>query len=249
MPSDALADTDVLVLAGGRGTRLRPVLPDRQKVVADVSGEPFLARLVRFFANSGARRIVFAIGHRAEQVQDFIATCDLADVELVVSHEERPLGTAGAIRHALPLLRGDAFVVANGDSFAALDLAALVASHREWRARMTLALVRVQDVSRYGSVDITDGSAVRSFVEKSTDADPPRGGLVNAGIYAMDRGVAVDLPEAVPLSLERDVLPGLIGHGLFGFVSDAPFIDIGTPESWRAAGDFFDRLEARDLSA
>lgn len=238
-----LAGVDVVILAGGFGTRLRAVLPDRQKVVANVGGQPFLGKLIEFYAAAGARRIILALGYRAADVQE--TTSAFADkVDIVASIEPEPRGTGGALRHALPHLRSDTILVANGDSFAAADLPALMRLHLAKNSLATIALAHVDDISRYGRVVTDDAGAVIRFEEKPTAVAgrPAEAGNINAGVYLLERSVITGLPGDQAISLEREVFPQLIGRGMYALAADMPFIDIGTPESWEAAERFFTAL-------
>ncbi|MBI3709551.1 MAG: nucleotidyltransferase family protein [Proteobacteria bacterium] len=233
-PLDAI---DVAILAGGQGTRLRAVLPDGQKVMAEIDGRPFLDHLLDQVAKAGARRIVLALGHRADEVSAYISRRQLADTQIVSSFEDRPLGTGGALRLALPHLGSQTVLVLNGDSYAAVDFAALLALHRSRRARATLTLIPVADRSRYGAVRSAAGGAIIAFEEKRPQAAGP--GDINGGVYLIEREAIAAIAEGRPVSLERDVFPGLCGAGLYGLRQAVPFIDIGTPESLRAASAFF----------
>lgn len=241
----ALAGIDVVVLAGGLGMRLRAVLPDRQKVVAEVGGRPFLEKLIAFYSAVGAKRIVLALGYRSGDVEASAASARIGTTEIVTSIEPEPRGTGGAVRHALPHLHTDTILVANGDSFAAVDLAALVRLHREKQSVATLALAYVDDVSRYGQVVVEDTGAISRFEEKpaTQGSRPPEGGYINAGIYLLNRAIVAGLPNNRAISLEREVFPQLIGRGMYALVAHVPFIDIGTPESLTKAEQFFAAFE------
>jgi NDP-sugar pyrophosphorylase family protein len=242
-----LAGIDAVILAGGLGTRLRAVLPDRQKVMADIGGRPLLARLIDFYTAAGAARVVVALGYRSDDVEDFIRR-NTEHSNVVASIEPEPRGTGGALRHALPQLRSQTVLVANGDSFADVDFARLVDLHRARGCSITLALTRVDDVSRYGRVLIDDGCAVTRFEEKPPvgGGEPTSAGFVNAGIYLIERKVIASLPSNKPFSLERDVFPQWIGRrGIYALAQQVPFIDIGTPESWAIASEFFAAIENR----
>ena len=238
--ADALAGLDAVILAGGLGTRLASVLPDRQKVVGEIAGRPLLHHLLHQFSEVGISRLVLALGHRAEQVTAAAAEWARSGIELLESVEPAPLGTGGALRHALPRLRSDTLLVANGDSFAAADLASLLAFHRSRRARITLLLVTIKDASRYGRVRVDATGAVIAFDEKPAEPDAmPAPTSINAGIYLMDRDVVAEITAERPVLLEREVIPAYIGKGLYGHLQLVPFIDIGTPESCAAAEQFF----------
>jgi NDP-sugar pyrophosphorylase family protein len=228
---------DAIVLAGGRGTRLAAVLPDRQKVAADVGGMPFLLRLVRWLGQAGVTRVVLAAGHRAADIQALAADRGEEGPELVVTVEPEPLGTGGALRFAAQHTSSDPVLALNGDSFAGIDLATLVSFHRERGARVSLALVPVPAAGRYGVVETDARGAVSAFAEKP-DAGPA-GGWINAGVYVFQRSAFDLIPPDRPSSLEREVFPSLVGRGLFAKRFEARFIDIGTPDSLAAAAEFF----------
>lgn len=240
----ALDGIGVAILAGGLSSRLQTALPGRQKVLAPVRGEPFLARPISYLAAAGARCIVLALGYHADQVMDYVKKRTRADVELVPSIEPRPMGTGGALRMALPKLPSKTVLVMNGDSFIRADLDAFVAFHREREARVSVALTFVDDVEHYGVVRTRPDGVVTAFEEK-----PERkaeGGYVNAGMYLMARSVIEAIPPDEVTSLERDVFPGYCDDGLYGMKHDAPFIDIGTVRSWRSADAFFARLDREE---
>jgi NDP-sugar pyrophosphorylase family protein len=241
-----LADVDVVILAGGLGTRLRTVLPDRQKVMADAAGRPFLANLIDFYVAAGAKRIVLALGHRAGDVEVF-ARQFKTKAELVTSVEPEARGTAGALRHALPLLRTGTVLVANGDSFADVDLNALRRLHQDRQSAITLALALVGNVSRYGLVIVDRHGAVTHFDEKpaTESSSPGTPGHINAGIYFLETDVIAEIPAGIPISLEREVFARYVGRGLHAMAISTSFIDIGTPESWASVDSFFATLAKR----
>lgn len=229
---------DAIVLAGGLGTRLREVLPNQQKVTAPVAGQPFLLRLLRWLDDAGIAQIVLAAGHRAGDVQAIAAGHTDSGLPPRVSIEPVALGTGGAARLALGLTESDPVLVLNGDSFARIDLAAFRKFHRARRAQVSLALVQIAETGRFGAVEVGTDNSVVSFREKPGSGAHPS--AINAGIYLFERAALAALPEQQPLSLERDVFPGLIGMGLYAMHFNIGFIDIGTPESLRTAADFFE---------
>jgi NDP-sugar pyrophosphorylase family protein len=241
--SNALAEIPVAILAGGLGTRLRPSIGERPKVVAEVNGRPFLAYLLDQVARFGFRDVVLCVGWQADAVEAALGAHH-GPLRLRYSREPAPLGTGGALRLALPLLAGPAAMVMNGDSYCDADLAAAWAWHREKRASATLVLVEMADTSRYGRVELNEsdpsGSICR-FLEKQQGSTP---GWINAGIYLLDRSRIESIAADRALSFERDVLPGWVGAGLMGHRAEARFIDIGTPQSYSAASRFFE-VEAR----
>ncbi|MBI4510251.1 MAG: nucleotidyltransferase family protein [Deltaproteobacteria bacterium] len=230
-----LADVVAAILAGGKGTRLEPVVSDRPKVLADVSGRPFLAYLLDQLVAAGVRRVVLCTGYKASQVSGKIGHA-WGPLRVAYSEEPLPLGTAGALRHALPMLESEDVLVMNGDSSCSIDLAAFYRAHRERHATASLLLARVSDRARYGSVLIDDSGWISSFVEKGSALGS---GWINAGIYLVERARLATIPEGKEVSLERDVFPSWLEGGLHGVRCDSPFLDIGTPESYATAFEFF----------
>ena len=235
------APLDVIILAGGAGTRLRAVVPDKQKVVAPVRGRPFLAHVLTALAAAGPRRVILALGWRAEQVMEEMRALDIPGLEIVGSVEDAPLGTGGAARLAFRQVSGDRALVMNGDSWVRVPLPALEAAHDRGGAPATMVVTPVPSVARFGAVRLIGDCQVAGFVEKGMDGS----GFINAGTYVLDRTVVQRLPDRGASSLERDLFPALVSEGaLRGYIVDGPFIDIGTAESFASADGFFATLGA-----
>lgn len=231
-----LEDVTAAILAGGLGTRLRSRIADRPKVLAPVLGRPYLAYLLDQLADAGVHRVVLLAGYRAEQVRSAFGTA-YAGLDLAYSCEPSPLGTAGALREALPHLSSGSILLLNGDSYCAAPLGDFWAFHHRQVADLSLVLTRVPDASRYGRVQIAaDGRIVR-FEEKCTAEGA---GWVNAGIYLLRRSLIEEIPAEGAVSLEREMFPRwTAGKRCRGFTCRAPFLDIGTPDSYAQAESFF----------
>jgi D-glycero-alpha-D-manno-heptose 1-phosphate guanylyltransferase len=223
------------ILVGGFGTRLRAVVADRQKVLAEVNNRPFLSYILDQLASSGIQNVVLCTGYHAEQVKEIIGNT-YKSLQIDYSVEDIPLGTAGAIRQALPILKSDPFLVLNGDSFCEFSLASLWDFHQESHARATLLLQEVEDTSRYGRVEVDSNGEVKQFIEKNE-----RGGRgwINAGVYLLNQSLIQRIEPGKNISIEKDIFPNWIGQGLFGFQGQGRFLDIGTPESYALADQFF----------
>ena len=230
-PENKLGDVTAAILAGGLGTRLRTVAMDRQKVVAEVAGRPFLFFVLNQLNEAGLRKVVLCVGHLAGQVEAELGR-SFGSLRLRYSHETSPLGTGGALRHALDLIESDHVLVLNGDSFCSVDLAAVYAKHLERGADLTLVLTHVADTSRFGHVCLDAEDRVTAFREKHASGGP---GWVNAGVYFMSRGMLEDITPEASVSLEREVFPRWVNRTCFGYRSSGSFIDIGTPESYHEA--------------
>jgi NDP-sugar pyrophosphorylase family protein len=226
--------TSALILAGGLGTRLRSVVADRPKVLAEVAGRPFLAHLLDKVARSGVREVVLCTGYLADQVEATFGA-RYSGLEIRYSREVVQLGTGGALRLALSHTHAQMLLVLNGDSYCTVDLEAFSAWHAERNLTASLALTRVTDTQRYGRVQLDQAGKIGRFDEKGAASGP---GWVNAGVYLVARERLNSIPADVPVSLERDVFPRWVGDGLFGYRSAAELLDIGTPASYAQAAVF-----------
>lgn len=212
-----------LILAGGLGTRLGAAVHQVPKPLVRLGDRPFLEYLILQLAAFDIRNVLLCTGYRGEQVRQYFGDGARLGVSICYSQEPAPLGTGGAIKYAQELIVSDPFLVMNGDSYIEAPLDDLLAAHVRRGALATLVLARVDEVSRFGSVRFNARSEVTAFVEKGGEGS----GLVNAGLYAFSRGALSFLPEGSS-SLEHDLLPRLVGSGLFAMPIDGYFVDIGT---------------------
>jgi NDP-sugar pyrophosphorylase family protein len=241
----SLEEIPALLLVGGMGTRLRPVLSSKPKPLAPVGDIPFLELLVLQLRSQGIRRLVMCTGHQAEQIKEEFGDGRKWDVSIEYSNESYPLGTAGAIKFAERFLSGaSAFLAMNGDSLLELDFRKFMYFHREHGGWASIAVRRVPDAARYGTVQVDGLNRVVRFSEKMGRTEP---GVVNGGVYAFDRVILQSIPKGCA-SLEKDVLPGILEHGAFAFEQHGMFIDIGTPEDYARAQALYQSLSQAALS-
>jgi len=225
-------DLKAVLLVGGMGTRLRPVLMGTPKPLASVGQRPFLELLVRQLRHQGIRQLVFCTGYLAEEIEKQFGDGSRWGVTIAYSREPSALGTAGAVKLAQPLLReAPDFLVMNGDSFMQTDIQELIAFHRRCGGIASMAVVRMKNEKRYGTVQFAAGGRVSGFTEKG-DGSPS--GFINAGTYVFNRKIFDYIPLG-PASLEKDVFPRILGSGLFAVEQHGVFIDIGTPEDYARA--------------
>jgi histidinol-phosphate phosphatase family protein len=234
-----LSTTTAVVLAGGLGTRLRSVVGDRPKGLAQIGGRPFLAFLLDRLDAAGVRDVVLCTGYLGAQVKETFGD-RYRRLRLTYSQEQSPLGTGGALRLAAPLLASDPVLALNGDSYCDADLPALLNWHRAHRAEATLLLTHVPDTQRYGRVNVDESGRILEFVEKGRLGGP---GWVNAGIYLLGQRLLQNIPATGAVSLEREVFPAWIGRRLCGCSGSGQFLDIGTPESYASAEAFFAAMQ------
>ena len=228
-----------VLLVGGLGTRLRSAVPFLPKPLASVGNKPFLELLVRQLGKQGIRHLVMCTGYRAEQIESVFGDGRDLGGTIEYSREAVPLGTAGALKLAQHHVQHESeFLVLNGDSFVEIDFNELLACHRKRGGLATMAVVPVQDASRYGTVRLGANGRLLGLAEKTGENAP---GIINAGVYVFDRAVLAQIPEG-PSSLERDVFPRLLQQGVYGVEQRGLFIDIGTPDDYERARRMCDSL-------
>jgi NDP-sugar pyrophosphorylase family protein len=212
---------------------------DLPKVLAPVRGRPFLAWLLDQLADAGLRHAVLCTGYRGDLIEAAFGDC-YRGLALEYSRESEPRGTGGALRLALPRARSRIVLALNGDSFCDANLNAFCDWHSTTGFAGSLLLTEVPDTARYGRVEVTSGGRILDFREKSAFQGR---GTINGGIYLLNANLLAGIgDETVPgpaVSLERDLLPGWVTAGLGGYVSRGAFLDIGTPESFGEAEQFF----------
>ena len=219
-----------LVLAGGEGTRLRPLTYTTPKPVMPLAGQPFLSFMLDWASSHGVDEVILSCGFMSDAVKRVLG--DIYDgMRLRYVIEDEPLGTAGPVRLAYDegILEERLFVL-NGDVLTDMDLTAELQQHERAGARATLALYPVDDTSSYGVVPTDEEGRVEDFIEKG-GGDPPTN-RINAGAYVIERDVVEAIPAGRSVSFEREVFPALVGNGLYGYDAAGYWIDIGTPERY-----------------
>lgn len=226
--SEMVSECDVIILAGGLGTRLRSVVSDRPKVLAEVAGRPFLDMLMENLRAQGVRRIILSVGHLKELIKE-----RYADRDVFFAEEENPLGTGGGIKNAEQYVESENVLVMNGDSWLSdgLDLNKLVAFHKNKNALLTIVLAKPQAGEDYGVVFLNDEGKISRYREKGKGE---KGHLMSAGIYAMRKDVFGRMPTT-PFSIEDHFFPRMVDKGFYGFVVSGDVVDIGTPERYASA--------------
>lgn len=220
-----------VILAGGMGTRLRSVVSDRPKSLAEIRGKPFISYIFEQLLAAGVRRAVICTGYLSERIEAEFGG-EYRSLRLIYSREEKPLGTAGALRLALPLLHSESTLVMNGDTYCEANLNDFWQWHVSNKADATILLTHIEDTSRYGRVLVDENGLMRKFEEKSATDEP---GWVSAGIYLIKPELIRTIPEKKNISIEKNTFPSWIGGKFYGYRSEAHFLDIGTPESYAAA--------------
>lgn len=222
---------DVVILAGGLGTRLKEISGEIPKPMVDISGRPFLYRLMEYLEQQGVRKIILSLSYKANYIIDRIKEDTPVNCEIDFIVEENPLGTGGAIKLATSKVTTDKFIVLNGDTYCELDYDDFIKSSEE--SDLLISGVKVDDVSRYGSLQLDCDNNVLAMNEKGQDGP----GIINSGIYLLSKNVIGDFPQD-KFSFETDFLPNF--EGVFRAYTSKPyFIDIGIPEDYHKACEKF----------
>ena len=233
MPEVNTEIPDVFILCGGQGTRFRAVREDIPKALAPINGNPFINLLLDQLVEQGCQRIILGTGYLGEQLESHVRHRN--DANYLISREMQPLGTGGAIRHALPLLKSKQVLVLNGDSYIPFSAQGLVDFHKTQQADATILLSSSTQGQEYGHVKLGDNQQVISFQEKFENS---RTQLINAGVYCLNKGLIKDQPEG-NASLEKDwFTQWLCDKRMLGMVLPESFYDIGTLERFELAQQY-----------
>lgn len=233
----AAPSTEVVILCGGQGTRFRAVDPVGPKALAMVAGRPFLDILLDQFIHAGYERFILCVGYGADAIEEYIKDAKY-NALIKFSREQSPRGTGGAVKAAAHMITGQHFFVANGDSYCDADLAGLFHFHMSQPdAHATMALTRSDERIDAGNVTLVGSTGkILLFVEKEKSITSH---WKNAGIYVFNKKLFAEIPADQQISLEYEIFPKLVGRGLYGYTTPHPVIDIGTPERYNKAQEYF----------
>ena len=222
-----------LILAGGFGTRLRPLTCSRPKQLLPLAATTLIGHILNQLHDSGISEIIIATGFGGADLKEQLVEKTSSNMTIHFSVEPHPLGTAGAIKHAEPLLLNEpTFLVLNGDIVSDIGYTQLIRFHRQHNATATLGLVRVDDPSRFGVVELTKDGRILSFVEKPAPGRSPSN-LINAGCYVLDAAVLDAIPPHQEVSIEHEIFPKLCqSTRVYVCVHSGFWIDTGTPAAF-----------------
>jgi len=234
---------EAVILAGGFGTRMRPLTDTRPKSLLPILDQPMIDHIVRWLPDE-VDRVILAVNYMADAIREHLADAELG-AEVVVVEEDEPLGTGGAFKNALSEVTGDTFIGLNGDIITSLDLNEMIVRHRRMNGIGTIALWDVEDPSRYGVVDMDHTGRISDFVEKPEPGTAPSN-MINAGAYILRTDILDMVEPGVKTSLEREVFPRVLDQGIFGYRFTGFWVDAGTPEAYlEAHRHLLDRMEER----
>lgn len=225
-----------VVLAGGFGTRIKHLLGDLPKPMAPVLGKPFVEWVVRYLAAQNIQNVILSTGYAAEKVENHFQSQPVKNVRVRCVPETSPLGTAGGFLNVIREEKNsEAFLVLNGDSLVLASLESFFKSFDDEKFFGAILGMKISDASRFGTISQNANGDLSGFNEKK-----PGVGIINAGIYLFRASAIEKFPKKLPLSFETEVFPSLISQNVRVkvCVTDAPFLDIGTPESLPLAEQF-----------
>jgi|Deesub1362A_J573_1020465.scaffolds.fasta_scaffold00073_80 NDP-sugar pyrophosphorylase family protein len=234
---------DVVILCGGLGKRLRSMVTDRPKPMAEIHDHPFLDILMQYISGFGFRRFILCTGYMGNKIKNHYKNKKRNnDVQLIVSEEKEPLGTGGAIKNAEPFISSNIFLAMNGDSICKMDMLDFLDFHKTKQATASIALAAPETEKDYGVVTIDSNNRITSFSEKTRDT-----GFINAGVYLFNKDILKLIPDNKYHSLEYNLFPNILDAGIYGYVTGGEVLDIGTPGRYERAknNDFLKRIIAR----
>lgn len=228
---------EAIILAGGFGTRLQSVVNDVPKPMAPINNEPFLNYVFDYLKHYQIEHVVLSTGYLSEKIVEYYKT-EYKGIKVSYAKEETPLGTGGGIRLAMTKCSTKDILVLNGDSFFDVDINIHYQNHVSKQADCTLALRKVENAARYGTIVLGSENVIETFKEKD---NIEQGGLINGGVYILNREIYVNKTnEFAPFSIEKDFYEKKIKElQIFGFEYDGYFIDIGIPEDYKKSQDDF----------
>lgn len=231
---------EAIILAGGQGTRLRAIVRDLPKPMADIAGRPFLWWLMTFLNQQRVGRVILSVGYKSEAIQDYFGTA-LDGMEISYAVEKEPLGTGGAMKFALEEAAEPQVIILNGDTYADVDLQDLMYRFESAGADLCVAVTHVNDIARYGTICIdAKTNTITGFNEKQGVS----AGYINAGVYCIRRDIFVKYSAPAKFSFERYFLPKQLGVlRPVAFKGVRAFIDIGVPDDYALAQSLIPTLE------
>lgn len=235
--------TEAVILAGGFGTRLQTVVNDVPKPMAPVNGEPFLNYVFSYLEHYGIKHVVLSTGYLSHKISEFYKE-EYRGIKVSYAVEEAPLGTGGGIRLSLEQCHTNEVLVLNGDSFFDVNLDEYYKQHATTGSDCSLALRKVENAARYGTINPGENNRINAFKEKDSIERP---GLINGGVYMLNKDVFMaQTPSGKAFSIEKDFFETQVSHlQICGFEYDGYFIDIGIPSDYHKAQDDFKRFTYR----
>lgn len=231
-----LSKIDVIILCGGLGIRLKKIINGIPKPMAKIANKPFLEYLINRAHMAGFDNLILCVGHKAEFIKKHFSDGRKYGFRIRYSQEQKLLGTAGALANARHLIHSEPFIVMNGDSYCLVDFDRMLKRHLLNKALATIASVCVEERLQYGGLVLGPHDSIVRYVEKEKASGL---GYINCGVYVLSQKVLSLIPSGQYRSIEKDIFPFLVGHGLYAFRTSGIFIDIGTPEGYKKIQNYF----------
>lgn len=233
-------ENEAIILAGGFGTRLKGIIDDKPKPMAPVNGKPFLEYLLSYLDNQGITHTILSVGYKSETISGYFGT-KFKSISIDYAYEPEPLGTGGGIMNAIKYSKSDHIIILNGDTLFNIDIKKLHNLHQSKRSELTVALRKMEDGSRYGSVNIDDDNCIKAFTEKKEGSNNI---LINGGVYLLNKSTFLEQSFPARFSFEKEFLEaGYINGHFYGMEFNDYFIDIGIPETYsQAQADFLNKF-------
>lgn len=224
-------DIDVVILCGGEGKRLRSIVNDRPKPMAEIGRQPFLDIILNYMAAFGFRRFILSTGYMANFIKQYYSI-KKSSFEILLAQEDMPLGTGGGIKNTEPLVKSPNFFAINGDSFCKIDFKKFYEFHLDKKALLSIVVSSHSKKEECGFIKMSNERRITFFDEK---ANPGKEYFTNAGVYLFRKDIFSLMPKDKNFSLERDFFPKMKNRMFYGYAVDEDFIDIGTPQRYKAA--------------
>lgn len=234
-----MMQSDVMILCGGKGERLRSLISDRPKPLASFQGQPFLDFLIEDLLKQNFQHFILLAGYQGDKIQAYAEQKNrelTAQVECIIEH--LPLGTAGALHNSLTFVTTSMVLVLNGDSYCQVDYRQMFRFHNEHSANMTIATSPCKDAKDYGTIITDEKGRIRCFSEKAATGCSS---WVNAGIYILEKNMLEMIPTGRNISLEQEMIPQWLSNEkvIYAYPCQTEHLDIGTPERFATAQEFF----------
>ncbi|OGC30712.1 hypothetical protein A2311_04320, partial [candidate division WOR-1 bacterium RIFOXYB2_FULL_48_7] len=232
-----------VIIAGGLGTRLRPLTYNTPKPIVPVANVPFVLHQIELLRRHGIKEIILNLHYLSEEIKQLLGDGKSLGIKIRYSLEETPMGTAGAVKQAEALFDDEPLVIFNGDILTDINISQVIDWHKKKKATVTLTLTRVEDPTAYGLILTNQDGQVTHFVEKpsweqlANFASLGPTDTINAGIYVVDPKIFRDVPANTVYSFERQLFPAILEKGwpMYGFISDRYWMDIGQQSQYRQA--------------
>ncbi len=232
---------EVVILAGGFGTRLQTVVNNVPKPMAPINGKPFLDYLLKYVSYYGIKKVVLSVGYLSEKIIAHYGS-NYNGLEIAYAIEKEPLGTGGGIKKALEQCTSSEVLVLNGDSFFDINLRSFYNAHSDALSDCSLTLRHLSNAARYGTITLDEFDLIEDFKEKNGE---DKAGIINAGVYIVNRQTYnEETPKHKNFSIEKDFFEKKINKlKIHGFTYNGYFIDIGIPEDYKKAQHDFETFK------